>query len=115
MTCTATHTVTQADIDAGSYLNTACVDDGDKVPPGLRRRDHRHRRGQPALTIVKSSTTALITAVGEVVPYSYLVTNTGNVTLTGLTVTDNKVAFGDLSGRRRWLRARSRRVPVATR
>ena len=25
ITCTATHTVTQADIDAGHYLNTACV------------------------------------------------------------------------------------------
>ena len=28
MTCTATHTVTQADLDAGHYANTACVDDG---------------------------------------------------------------------------------------
>ena len=28
ITCAATHTVTQADIDAGHYLNTACVDDG---------------------------------------------------------------------------------------
>jgi len=28
MTCTATHTIVQADIDAGHYANTACVDDG---------------------------------------------------------------------------------------
>src|SRR2546425_4591203 len=28
LTCTASHTVTQADIDAGSYFNQACVDDG---------------------------------------------------------------------------------------
>ena len=28
ITCTATHTVTQADIDAGHYANTSCVDDG---------------------------------------------------------------------------------------
>ena len=28
MDCTASHTITQADIDAGHYLNTACVDDG---------------------------------------------------------------------------------------
>ena len=28
MTCTATHTVTQADLDAGHYANKACVDDG---------------------------------------------------------------------------------------
>ena len=26
ITCTASHTITQADIDAGHYLNTACVD-----------------------------------------------------------------------------------------
>ena len=39
--CTATHTVTQADIDAGHYLNTACVDDGARRRgPGLRRRGH---------------------------------------------------------------------------
>ena len=28
MTCTATHTIVQADIDDGHYANTACVDDG---------------------------------------------------------------------------------------
>ncbi len=28
MACTASHTITQADIDAGSYNNAACVDDG---------------------------------------------------------------------------------------
>src|SRR5205807_1344027 len=28
LTCAASHAVTQADIDAGHYLNTACVDDG---------------------------------------------------------------------------------------
>ena len=36
MSCTASHTVTQADIDAGHYANTACVDDGDRWRcPGL--------------------------------------------------------------------------------
>src|SRR5947209_2980727 len=29
MNCTASHTITQADIDAGSYINQACVDDCD--------------------------------------------------------------------------------------
>ena len=28
MICTASHTVTQADLDAGHYLNPACVNDG---------------------------------------------------------------------------------------
>jgi uncharacterized repeat protein (TIGR01451 family) len=92
ITCTATHTITQADIDAGSYANTACVDDG--AGGAAQACDTETVTGgqNPALTIDKTSTTTLITAAGQVVPYSYLVTNTGNVTLTGITVTDNKVA-----------------------
>ena len=54
MTCTASHTVTQADIDAGSYSNTACVDDGaggaaeacdDVGRPGTRTRAVDHQGG----------------------------------------------------------------------
>ena len=45
----------------------------------------------PALSISKSSTTTLVTAIGQVVPYSYLVTDTGTSTLTGVTVSDNNV------------------------
>ena len=90
MTCTATHTITQADLDAGNYANTACVNatgaaeacDSEDVPAD----------DNPELTIDKSSTTTSITAAGQVVPYTFLVTNTGNVTLTGITVTDTRVA-----------------------
>jgi uncharacterized repeat protein (TIGR01451 family) len=42
----------------------------------------------PALTIVKSATPAVILS-GETVTYTYVVTNTGNVTLTDVTVTDD--------------------------
>src|SRR4030095_817290 len=42
-------------------------------------------------SIDKTSTTTQVTAAGQVVPYSYLVSNTGNVTLTGVTVTDNNI------------------------
>jgi uncharacterized repeat protein (TIGR01451 family) len=92
ISCTADHTVTQADLDAGHYANQACVNDGaggadeacdDVDTPGTQN---------PAITIDKASTTTLITAAGQVVPYTYVVTNTGNVTLTGITVTDDKVA-----------------------
>ena len=38
----------------------------------------------PSLTVAKSSTTTDVTAAGQIVPYSYLLTNTGNLTLTGI-------------------------------
>jgi len=45
-----------------------------------------------ALTLVKSSNTSGFEAAGDVLSYSYLVTNTGNVTLTdALSVTDDKI------------------------
>ena len=46
---------------------------------------------EPALTIVKSSTTTSVTAVGQTVPYTFTVTNTGNVTMTDVAVTDPKL------------------------
>ena len=92
MTCSASHAVTQADIDAGTYNNTACVDDGTGGAASICDDADVPAVQNPALTLDKSSTTSAITAAGQVVPYSYLVTNTGNVTLTGITVTDNKVA-----------------------
>ena len=42
----------------------------------------------PALNVAKSSATASITAAGQVMHYTITVTNTGNQTLTGVTVSD---------------------------
>ena len=42
----------------------------------------------PAIQVVKSSTTTDVTAAGQIVPYSFAVTNTGNITLSGITVSD---------------------------
>jgi LPXTG-site transpeptidase (sortase) family protein len=42
----------------------------------------------PSMTVEKSSTTTSLSAPGTVT-YSYLVTNTGNVTLTGISLTDD--------------------------
>src|SRR6185436_9521234 len=78
MTCTATHTVTQADIDAGHYANTACVDDGsggateacdDEDVPALQN---------PHLAITKDATEASYDAVGDVINYTIVATNDGN-------------------------------------
>ncbi|MFF3005306.1 hypothetical protein ACFVTF_21115, partial [Kitasatospora sp. NPDC057940] len=40
----------------------------------------------PSLTIMKTASPTTVTAVGQVVDYSFLVTNSGNVTLTDVTV-----------------------------
>jgi uncharacterized repeat protein (TIGR01451 family) len=45
----------------------------------------------PALTITKDATEASYSAVGDVINYTIVATNTGNVTLHGVVVTDPKV------------------------
>ena len=89
-TCTGNHTVTQAEINAGgSLVNIARAQTGTTVsPPDSVTIPITQTR---SLTIDKSSTTNAVTTVGQVMPYWYLVTNTGNVTLSSITVTDDKV------------------------
>ena len=90
-TCDATHTVTQADLDAGSVVNIATADGTD--PGGNPVTDPSDpvtvpAVQAPALTTVKSSSTANYAAVGDVIDYTITVTNTGNVTVDAVDVTD---------------------------
>ena len=91
-TCTATYQVTQADLNAGSITNTATAtgtppNGGTPVtsPPSSTTVT---AAPAPALTIVKSATPTTVTAAGQTVDYSFLVTNTGNVTLSPVVVND---------------------------
>lgn len=45
----------------------------------------------PSLSLQKSSTTTVVTSIGQVVPYSYLVTNTGTSDVTGIALSDDNV------------------------
>ena len=95
-TCTATRTVTQADLDAGSVVNRASVTGtppgGSPIPSVNSNTVTVTGTQSPALTITKSTTKTSFAAVGETIPYSFAVRNTGNVTLSAVAVTDPKTA-----------------------
>ena len=89
-TCTATYTTTQNDVDAGSINNlgtaTGTPVSGPKVTatsavtiPAL---------DTAAISLAKSASANSVSQAGTLVTYSYLVTNNGNVTLSGVGVSD---------------------------
>ena len=97
-TLTGTHIVTQAEIDAGTpIVNTATLTDSQGV--GGSSTVTTVVDQEPAVTLVKSFTTTPTIAgdpantadhANQVINYTVVVTNNGNETLTGLTVTDSQ-------------------------
>ncbi len=91
-TCTGTHAVTQGDLNAGSIVNTASVvgtpPNGTPISPISSNTVTAPANQTPALSIVKASTATAVSAVGDVISYTFSVTNNGNVTLTSIAVTD---------------------------
>ncbi|MGQ7945419.1 DUF7507 domain-containing protein [Flavobacterium sp. WC2509] len=112
-TFTAIHTITQADIDAKLVYNLATINatDPSNNPVTATSTDPTPCTTCPTNTTCPTCTTTTlttspsikitkdglyvdnnsdgITSVGDTVVYSFVVTNTGNVTLSNITVTDN--------------------------
>jgi len=86
-TCSGSYTVVQADIDAGQRDNIGTAD-SDQTDPPVTNPETVPLGQNPVLTVDKSSVTTLISAPG-VVTYTYLVTNTGNQSLTGIALLDD--------------------------
>ena len=97
---TATHTVTQAEIDSngggdGTIDNTATADSDQTGPDSADVSVPVEQT--PALTIVKEALPGQIADVaGETLNYTITVANTGNTTLTGVVVTDPNANPGSI-------------------
>ncbi len=91
-TCAAddTYLATQPQIDAGEIVNDAAVEGTPAGSQPVTGTDQLviPAPAAPAISLVKSSSTTELTAAGQIVPFEFLVINTGNVTLTGITVDD---------------------------
>ena len=93
---TASHTVTQAELDAGTAIvNTATVT-GTGATPDDDGASVAVAQG-PALNIVKEAVPGQTADVaGETLNYTITVANTGNTTLTGVVVTDPNANAGSI-------------------
>ncbi len=89
ITLTTTYTVTQVDLDAGLVINTATA----TTDFGLTRvtdsdDDTIYGQQLPGLAILKTARPIVFRRLGEIITYDISVTNTGNVTLPSILVTD---------------------------
>ncbi|WP_447912073.1 DUF7507 domain-containing protein [Microbacterium phyllosphaerae] len=97
-TCTATYTLTQDDVDAGSLTNTAQA--AGTAPGGpVSSEESTVRTPQVAaasLTLTKTASTGFVNAAGEVVTYTFTVRNGGNVTVHDVAI--EETAFSGSGG-----------------
>ena len=107
-TYTATHTITQSDMDAGAVANTAAVtshnpqgdpvedlqsDDTDTAEPNDPTVSDLHTYQNPAITTIKVVSNYIDNlpvgnTAGDVIEYDISVQNTGNITISNLQVID---------------------------
>jgi uncharacterized repeat protein (TIGR01451 family) len=95
-TCTGTYTVTQADVDAGSVTDTATATAQSPSATTITSTPSSvtvdATSATSSLALVKSTSSSGYSAAGQVLDFSYQVTNIGTTTISAVSVTDNKVA-----------------------
>jgi uncharacterized repeat protein (TIGR01451 family) len=97
LTCAATHAVTDADMAAGKIDNSAVAT---STTANLNRTSNVVTvplAPAPALTIVKSLAGSAPSKVGDTITYNIVVTNSGNVTISSVTVADANAVLGACS------------------
>ncbi len=91
-TCTGSYAINTDDINSGSVLNTATVN---AFAPNESQVEDSDTHTEPlalnpSLVLEKTAAPTTYAGVGEVITYTYVVTNNGNVTISGpITVTDD--------------------------
>ena len=97
---TYTYTVTQADVDAGKIDNTAAAAGKDPRNNNVTASDDATVTtvaADPAITVAKTASPASGVEAGAAVTYTVVVTNSGNVTLTHVNLTDTLVTLDEES------------------
>ncbi|MEE6283334.1 DUF7507 domain-containing protein, partial [Georgenia sunbinii] len=100
ITATASYDLTQADVDAGRVDNTATAVGTPPTGPDVTDEDPHNVTvpGNPGILLAKDGGLAdgARSVPGEVITYTFLATNTGNVTLTGVEIIDEKEGLSEL-------------------
>lgn len=110
VTATASYTLTQADVNAGTVTNDASVTGKTDTPDPQEVEDDDDAEvtaeQTPAISLIKDLTTEVPDGgfeVGAEISYGFTVENIGNVTLTDVVITDplpglSEITFGDWPG-----------------
>ncbi|MER7762249.1 hypothetical protein [Streptomyces sp. NPDC097619] len=88
-TCTATHTTTAADVQAGKVVNTATADGTTPGDVPVTAGSNTVTVPYAAVKVVKSAFETSFSGAGQTLHYTFTVTNTGQTTLNGIAVTDD--------------------------
>ncbi|WP_198672939.1 DUF7507 domain-containing protein, partial [Algoriphagus litoralis] len=86
----AVYTVTQSDVDGGSYVNIATVtgEDPNSVIQTATATATVTAVQSPGIALTKTADVSTYDKVGDVITYTLTVTNTGNETLDNVTLVD---------------------------
>jgi uncharacterized repeat protein (TIGR01451 family) len=88
------YTVTQADMNAGGNISNSVTATTTQVGPRTATSGTTTVTRSPRLTVVKTANSTGPLSVGQVVTYTYRVTNSGNVTVAAVNVNETFNGFG---------------------
>src|SRR5699024_4244262 len=92
----ASYEITQSDVDSGQLTNEATVTGTPPTSEEVTGEDSVTVLGEGSKSLIfeKASTTESFTEVGDIIEYTFTVTNSGDVTFENVTVTDEMFSQG---------------------